>query len=154
MSYKICWIIVTNNQTFSQMRDAEAIQLAQEALDATKIVSKRSKRAVKKSRSKSSSRNSSKTSLKRGGSIERVYLNPNKSSSRSHSAPPSNKSSTFIDPYRKPHQETRSKEAPGWRPMTRMEAYTGRGLYSGPSKTKLPGRTRNLHSYNHPQYLF
>ena len=74
--------------------------------------------------------------------MERVYLNPNKSKSRSSSAPPSKKSS-FIDPYRKPLQETRSKDAPGWRPMTRMEAYTGRGLYSGKSKTKLTGMIVN-----------
>ena len=125
------------------MRDAEAIQLAREALDATKIIKKRSKQEIKKTRSKSASRKSSKSSLKRGGSMERVYLNPNKSKSRSSSAPPSKKSS-FIDPYRKPPQETRSKDAPGWRPMTRMEAYTGRGLYSGKSKAKLTGMIANF----------
>ena len=91
-------------------------------------------------RKKSSTKKSSKSSLKKNSSIERVYLNT--SLSRSHSAPPQKKSSITIHPYRRAPSDTRQQDTPKWRSLTRMEAYTGRGLYSERGARKAPSNVK------------
>ena len=114
----------------SQIRDDEAIKLAQEAIKGTKVKKRASSTPVKKSSRTSRSKVSSKTSLKKNSSIDKVYLNSNQVRSKSV---PSKKSSIQIHPYRRPPSETHH-ETPKFRSLTRMEAYTGRGLYSASGK--------------------
>merc|ERR1711990_637283 len=113
-------------------RDEEAIELAKEAMTllSNKIsgpVSSPSKSSIGRGRTGRGRdgkqiKKTSSTKLKTGSS---PYLQK-----RSKSAPVKKKSSITIHPYREAPCDTRDRNVPSWRPLTRMEAYTGRGLYS------------------------
>ena len=48
-------------------------------------------------------------------------------------------SSISIHPYREAPASTRERNVPNWRPLTRMEAYTGRGLYTNNRRVSFTG---------------
>ena len=112
-------------------RDEEAIQLAHEALELSKQLDRiESRERITPTRSKSKIKKSSSTNIK--SKKTSPYLRQ-----RSKSVPPKKrKSSITVDPYRAPPSGSRDRDGPIWRPLTRMEEYTGRGLYTRISKPK------------------